>query len=79
VNPADVDGSFIATRQNSHRPAVGVPEPPPTEEPEVRGTTTDSSAGGVVPKVTGWLNVPAHWFEMLIAKGSSHPRRQRQQ
>ena len=60
VNPAAVDCSFIPVMQNSQFPAVGVPDPPPTEFPTVSASGTDCRAGGVVPKETGWVNVPDH-------------------
>jgi hypothetical protein len=50
----------MPTMQKSQFPAVGVPDPPPTEFATVSGTMTDWSAGGVVCHVAGWLNVPLH-------------------
>src|SRR5512146_2824251 len=60
---------FQPDRQNSQFPAVGVPDPPPTELAGVRAMTVDCRAGGVSPKVAGWLNVSDHWLAMATATG----------
>jgi hypothetical protein len=60
VNPDVVARSLIPTRQNSQFPAVGVPDPPPTEFAEVNARTMLCHALGVVENAVGWVNVADH-------------------
>lgn len=52
----------------SQFPAVGVPEPPPTEVPDVRAMGVDCNSGAVVPNVKVWLNDPDHSFTSVTAR-----------
>src|SRR6185312_15073570 len=55
--------------QNSQFPAVGVPDPTPTEFARFSGTTQDCSADVVLPKVVPCPYEFAHWLT-IVALGS---------
>jgi|SRR5208337_1015517 len=59
---------FQPIMQTSQFPAVGVPEPPPTEVPAVSAIGVDCNAGAVVPNVFVWLKLPAHEFTRVTAR-----------